>query len=287
MRGVNHPHTWFASETQGSMNGIASVGANAVRVVISTGGRWTRTGGSEVSNIISWAKQNQLVAMLEVHDATGYPEQSGSVHPSTAVDYWLSGDIRSAIDGQEAYIMINIANEPFGNNAGANDWQDFHSSAVTQMRNAGLKHLLVVDAPNWGQDWNNTMRDGNGANAIMSADPDNNVAFSVHMYDVYNSAQIVQSYYSSFLGKNLPLIVGEFAADHGAGNNVDEGTIMAQAQQRGVGYLGWSWAGNSSDLASLDITNGFNAGSLTNWGNTLVHDGAGIANTSSVCTCFN
>jgi mannan endo-1,4-beta-mannosidase len=223
--------------------------------------------------------------MLEVHDSTGYGDSNGAVHPDNAVDYWLSSDIRSAIQGQEAYVMINIANEAFGNDA-SDQWQSFHAGAVQSLRSGGIDHLLVVDAPNWGQDWSNTMRDGDGANAIFNSDPERNVAFSVHMYDVYDSSNAVQSYFSNFLAKGLPLIVGEFAADHGSSGNVDEATIMAQAASRGVGYLGWSWSGNSSDLQSLDITNNFDVNSLTNWGNTLIYGSDGIANTSAACTCF-
>jgi hypothetical protein len=74
MRGVNYPHVWYkdSQSTEQMFQDIAATGANTVRVVLATGGQWTRIGGSEVANIISWAKANKLVAMLEVHDATGY-----------------------------------------------------------------------------------------------------------------------------------------------------------------------------------------------------------------------
>jgi mannan endo-1,4-beta-mannosidase len=81
--------------------------------------------------------------------------------------------------------------------------------------------------------------------------------------------------------------VGEFASDHGASGNVDEASIMSLAENLGIGYLGWSWAGNSSDLGTLDITNNFNASSLTTWGNTLINGQNGIKATSKPCTCFN
>ncbi len=286
MRGVNEPFTWFQNGAQARYSDIASLGSNAVRVVLSTGGQWNRIDGGTLSNIVSWLKTNQLVGVLEVHDSTGYGESAGAVHPDNAVDYWLSSDIRSAIDGQEAYVLINIANEPFGNTA-SDQWQPFHVGAVQELRSAGVSHTLIVDAPNWGQDWQNTMRDGNGAQAIFDADPDENVMFSVHMYDVYDSANVVQAYFDSFLAKGLPLLVGEFAADHGAGNNVDEDTIMSLASARGVGYLGWSWSGNSSDLSSLDMTNDFNANSLTTWGNRIIMGQNGIVSTSETCTCFD
>jgi len=288
MRGVNVPHAWFASNTQAAFADAASVGANTVRVVLATGGQWSRTSGSTVSQIISWAKENRLVAMLEVHDSTGFGESEAAVHPDDAVDYWTSSEILGAITGQEAYVVINIANEPFGNTE-SSQWSSFHQSAVQALRSAGLKHLLVVDAPNWGQDWEENMRNdtGSGATNVFNADPDRNTLFSVHMYDVYGSANTVTSYIDTFLGHGLPLIVGEFAADHGAGKNVEEGTIMSKAASSGIGYIGWSWSGNGGDLGSLDITNNFNVSSLTAWGTTLINGPSGIAETAQTCSCFD
>ncbi|HOU89396.1 MAG TPA: cellulase family glycosylhydrolase, partial [Polyangiaceae bacterium] len=289
MRGVNYPYAWFATRnTQQDFQAIASTGANAVRIVLATGGRWTRVSGSTLSSLIGWAKSSQLVAVVEVHDTTGWSEQSGSVDLTNATSYWTSQEIRSALDGQEAYVIVNVGNEPMGNNT-TNDWATRHATAVTTLRNAGLRHTLMVDAPNWGQDWTNTMRDGSGTDSIWSADPDRNLVFSIHMYDVYGSSATVTSYFNGFLDRSpaLPLVVGEFAADHGAAGNVDEDTIMQLSQTLGVGYLGWSWSGNSGDLASLDLTNDFAVNSLTTWGNRLVNGSNGIASTAEVCGCFD
>jgi hypothetical protein len=114
-----------------------------------------------------------------------------------------------------------------------------------------------------------------------------NLVFSVHMYDVYGSSSTVTSYFNNFLMKyDAPLVVGEFAADHGSSGNVDEDTIMALAESLRVGYLGWSWAGNGDGLGSLDITNNFDSGSLTTWGMRLIRGMNGIEATSEICTCF-
>ena len=82
-------------------------------------------------------------------------------------------------------------------------------------------------------------------------------------------------------------MVGEFAADHGAAGDVDEASIMSYAEMLGIGYMGWSWAGNSNDLATLNITNNFDASSLTTWGTRLINGDNGIKATSQRCTCFN
>ena len=124
MRGVAYPYTWYswrgAATVQQDLANIAATRANTVRYVLSTGGQWARIPGAEVSQVIQWAKDNRMISVLEVHDSTGWSEGSGSVNISNAVQYWTSADIRAAINGQEDFVIINIANEPFGNNTTAN-----------------------------------------------------------------------------------------------------------------------------------------------------------------------
>ncbi|MGC4065211.1 MAG: cellulase family glycosylhydrolase [Polyangiaceae bacterium] len=289
MRGVNYPYAWFTGQnTQARFAEIASTKANTIRVVLS-GGRWTPTStAANVTSIISWAKANNLIAMLEVHDCTGYGDSSasGAANPDTCVAYWLQSAMVTALKGNEAYVMINIANEAFGNISDNSQWESFYTTSVPKFRTAGLNHTLVVDAPNWAQDWKWTMRDGSGATNIFNADPKRNVVFSVHMYNVFNTATLVTNYFSKFLTKNVPLIVGEFAADHGSAGDVDEATILSASVQSSIGYLGWSWSGNSGDLATLDITNSFNLSSLTTWGSRLIDGANGIRATGTPCTVF-
>jgi mannan endo-1,4-beta-mannosidase len=205
---------------------------------------------------------------------------------SNATSYWTNQEIAGALRGQEAYVIINVGNEPNGNNT-TSTWASSHVTAVQAIRNANLNHTLMVDAPNWGQDWTNTMRDGAGS-SIWNADPRRNLVFSVHMYDVYSSGSTVSNYFNNFLSRySAPLVVGEFAADHGSAGNVDEAAIMMYAETLGIGYLGWSWSGNGSDLRSLDITNNFNASSLTSWGDRLVNGANGLRATAQRCSCFN
>ena len=57
--------------------------------------------------------------------------------------------------------------------------------------------------------------------------------------------------FTGYLKARLPINVGGFGHAHS-----DVGTIMATAQARRIGYLGRSWSGNSSDMGSLDMTDG-------------------------------
>ncbi|GAA3443862.1 cellulase family glycosylhydrolase [Planomonospora venezuelensis] len=273
LRGTSHAHTWYTSQTA-SFAGIKSLGANAVRVVLS-GGRWTPNTTADVANVVSLCKQNKLICVLENHDTTGYGEQGGAYTLDAAVDYWTS--VKSALDGQEDYVIINIGNEPIGNNAVTPGWTEATSNAIKRMRTAGFDHALMVDAPNWGQDWSFTMRDN--AKTVAAADPDKNTIFSIHMYGVFDTSAEVIAYMDAFRTAGLPLVVGEFGHDHSDGNP-DEDTIMAQAQARGLGYFGWSWSGNGGGVEYLDQVTGFDVNKLTPWGQRLFNGANGIAQTA-------
>ncbi|MGP3959199.1 cellulase family glycosylhydrolase [Nonomuraea sp. 3N208] len=278
MRGVSHAHTWYTSQTSSFAN-IKALRANTVRVVLS-GGRWPANGTADVANVVSLCRQNRLICVLENHDTTGYGEQSGAYTLDQAVTYWNS--VRSALTGTEDFIVINIGNEPYGNN-NVSAWTSATTSAISRMRSLGFQHLLMVDAPNWGQDWQFTMRDN--AQAVFNADAQRNTVFSVHMYGVFDTAAEITAYLNAFQTAGLPLVIGEFGHNHSDGNP-DEDTIMAQAQQRGVGYIGWSWSGNSGGVEYLDMVTNFNPAQLTSWGQRIFNGANGIGATSREATYF-
>jgi mannan endo-1,4-beta-mannosidase len=278
MRGTNHAHAWYPSQT-GSFAAIKGLGANTVRVVLS-GGRWTTNSASDVANIVSLCKTNKLICILEDHDTTGYGEDGAAYSLSQAANYWVS--VKSAIQGQESYILVNIGNEPYGNKNTSN-WTADTKSAIQTLRNAGITNALVVDGPNWGQDNNGVMK--SNAASVEAADSQANTIFSVHMYSQYSSASTITSYISTFASANLPLIVGEFGPSDAYGN-VDEDTILSTAQSQSIGYLGWSWSGNSSDLAYLDQANSFNASSLSSWGTRLFNGTNGIKATAKQAVIY-
>ncbi|MFB6774199.1 cellulase family glycosylhydrolase [Streptomyces sp. NPDC056337] len=279
MRGANHAHAWFPDRTS-SIADIAAKGANTVRVVLSNGDRWTRTSAAEVSSLIGQCKANRVICVLEVHDTTGYGEDGAATTLDKAADYWIG--VKSALQGQENYVVVNIGNEPFGNTNYA-AWTDATKRAIGKVRNAGISHALMVDAPNWGQDWSGTMRDN--AASVFTSDPDRNTIFSVHMYGVYDTAAEVQDYLNHFVRSKLPIVVGEFGNQHGDGNP-HEDAIMATAQSLGVGYIGWSWSGNGGGVEYLDMVNGFNANSLTGWGQRFFNGANGVAATSKPATVY-
>jgi mannan endo-1,4-beta-mannosidase len=279
MRGVNHAHTWYPDKL-GSLADIKALGANTVRVVLASGDRWTRNEASDVANVITQCKANRLICVLEVHDTTGYGEDSAATTLAKAVDYWIS--VKSALAGQERYVILNIGNEPYGN-TGASAWVADTKNAITRLRAAGFEHSIMVDAPNWGQDWQFIMRDN--AASVFATDPQKNVIFSIHMYGVFDTAAEITDYLGRFVSAGLPIVVGEFGHNHSDGNP-DEDTIMATAQAQGIGYLGWSWSGNGGGVEYLDLVTGFNAAALTTWGQRLFNGADGIRATAREATIY-
>jgi mannan endo-1,4-beta-mannosidase len=285
MRGINYPYAWFTSRypttTQQDFANMAATKANTIRIVLGSGAQFLRTSGPEITNLIQFCKANKLIAVLEVHDSTGFGDSSAAVPISNSALYWQSADVVSALQGQEDFAIIDIANEPFGNNSSATAVSDT-VNAIKTVRAAGLKHTIMVDAANWGQD--STLTTQKGATTILAADTLKNTIISVHMYEVYTSLSTISNYMAAYQSVGLPLVVGEFGIQNN-GIAVDAPDIMAQAQARGIGYIGWSWSGNGSCCTALDIVSSFST-TLSSWGNLLINGANGIAATAQPASVF-
>ncbi|MET7693966.1 cellulase family glycosylhydrolase [Streptomyces sp. NPDC005483] len=278
MRGVNHAHTWYPNEL-GSLADIKAQGANTVRVVLADGHRWTANSAADVTNVIAQCKANRLICVLEVHDTTGYGEDSAAGTLDQAADYWIG--LKSVLAGQEDYIVINIGNEPWGNTDPAG-WTAPTIAAIQKLRNAGFQHTIMVDAPNWGQDWQQVMR--TNAQSVYAADTTGNLIFSIHMYSVFDTAAEVTDYLNAFVSAKLPILIGEFGGPADQWGDPDEDTMMATAEQLHIGYLAWSWSGNTDPV--LDLVLNFDPAQMTSWGKRIFNGANGIAQTAKEATVF-
>ncbi|GGR96233.1 endoglucanase [Streptomyces humidus] len=279
MRGVNHAHTWYPGRTAQSLADIKAMGANAVRVVLADGHRWSANSSSDVANVVAQCKANRLICVLEVHDTTGYGEDSAAGTLDQAADYWIG--LKDVLAGQEDYIVVNIGNEPWGNTDPAG-WTAPTIAAVKKLRAAGFRHTIMVDAPNWGQDWQGVMKAN--ARSVYDADATGNLIFSIHMYSVFDTAAEVTDYLNSFVDAGLPLVIGEFGGPADQYGDPDEDTMMAAAQQLKLGYLAWSWSGNTDPI--LDLTLDFDPARLSSWGKRIFNGVNGIAQTAKEATVF-
>ncbi|HEV7896898.1 MAG TPA: cellulase family glycosylhydrolase [Planosporangium sp.] len=279
LRGINHAYTWY-SHQNGSFAAIKAAGANSVRLSLAIGHRWKPANtAADVSGVIALCKQNRLICVLDAHDTMGYGQQDGAASMDQAVEYWIS--VQSALAGQENYVILNVADEPFGYNHYIT-WTQDTTKAIQRLRGAGFQHTLMVDAPDWGQDLSFSMRDN--ATKVLAADPARNIVFDVHMYGVFDTSAKVQSYLQSFVKRRLPLVVGEFSDNHPYGKPADD-AIMAYTQRYRLGFLGWSWSGNT-EATYLDMVKNFNPAVRTPWGVRFLTGVNGLRTNAQEATVF-
>lgn len=281
MRGINHAHVWFRNNLDEALQGIANTGANCVRVVLGDGNStngWGPTSEDEIKEIIKKCKSKKLICILESHNPTGSNEVSDL---NKAVEYWKK--VKGAFVGEEAYVIINIANEWYGSWDNLRKWGDAYVDAVKELRGAGIHNTIMVDSAGWGQCAKSVPQFGE---KILAADSEKNTMFSVHMYGSAGGSKAqIKSAIDNVLNKNLCLVIGEFGWNHSDGD-VDEDYIMQYCTERNVGYIGWSWKGNGGGVEYLDISNDWAGNRLSDWGNNLVNNTYGIKKTSKICTVF-
>jgi mannan endo-1,4-beta-mannosidase len=264
-RGVNMTHAWTPTRSAAELPLIAATGANGVRIALGAGcGGFRLTPADEVAALIAEAKAQKLAIVLEVHDATSLGSRPEACPQIRIVDYWKS--IADLLQGQERTIIINIANEPRGG-ADEQAWIGETIGAVQAMRAAGFRHLLMVDAPGWGQDGQHVMRDN--AAKVLAADPLRQIVFSIHMYGEYDSPAKVRDYIAAYRAAGLTLVVGEFGNNF-RGTPISVDTVVSDSIAHASGYLAWSWNGNGGPDHDLDLVDRTDAAKPTLWGSILL-----------------
>lgn len=281
MRGTNYAYTWYSwdGQTEAALKEISGYGANCVRIVLGDGQKYTANSAGEIANLIALCEKYQLVAIFEVHDATGL-DDADSLHRAAT---YFATTVKSALVGHENTAIINIANEWQGS---TNDtaWQSAYIGAVKILRDAGLKHCIMCDAGGWGQGATTVI---NGGKAVLESDPEHNVMFSVHMYGTAGgNAATIKNIIDSMRTRNLCLVIGEFGFNHSDGD-VDEGYIMSYCQETATGWMAWSWYGNGGGVEYLDMSSANAGGTLSaNWGEVVINGKNGWKETAQKCTVF-
>lgn len=278
MRGINHAHTWFSDKLFPALDGIAATGSNCIRIVLSDGEQWSKTSAETVANIISLCKERNMIVILEVHDATGYKDKESLL---AAAQYFV--DIKDVLIGEEDYVILNIANEWQGSSE-SKVWEEAYTEAIPMLREAGLAHTILVDSSGWGQ-YGRCI--GDAGAAVFASDPLGNVMFAVHMYGTAGGTEEkIRENLGYALDQNLCVCVGEFGYTHSDGD-VEEAYLMEYCEENGIGYMAWSWKGNSGGVEYLDLAVSWDGSELSEeWGEVVVNGENGIRETSQICTVF-
>lgn len=245
MRGVNLAYTWFESSAYTQLEAVADAGANTVRVVLTDGKAYGKAAdpADKVMAFANKCKEYGMLTILEVHDETGSNDIDDL---KDAANYFAS--MAESLKGTESYIIINIANE-WHNDAASTVWRDGYKEAIKIIRDAGLRHCIMVDAGGYGQGASTIHSHGL---EVLDSDPENNLIFSIHMYGGAGNTNKVKSNIDGVINQNLALCIGEFGWYHSDGD-VDEDLILSYCQEKKVSWLAWSWYGNGSPVEYLDM----------------------------------
>ena len=276
MRGINYPYAWYQGYEETAIPAIAKTGANCIRIVMGDGQQYSKTSLAEIQKLLQLCKDNHLIAIVEAHDATG----SDNIQDlENAANYWM--EMKDALIGNEDHVILNIANEWAGS-WDSSTWASGYQQVIPKLRNTGIKNTIMVDCAGWGQ-YPKSIADA--GQSVLQSDSQKNIMFSIHMYEYAGAYGAVQNNIDSSLAVGAPLCIGEFGIKHTNGP-IDYKTIMSYSQAKGVGYLGWSWKGNSSELAYLDMVQDWAGTQLTEQSNAILNDQNGIKNTSKSCSIF-
>jgi len=112
LRGINKMSVWDDKDPVGDayFAEIRKTQANSVRIV------WTitkdlkpedaQTDLDTLDALITNARKNQLIRMIELHDATGDLDRLPKL-----VDYWVQPKVVDLIPKHRAYLLVNIGND--------------------------------------------------------------------------------------------------------------------------------------------------------------------------------
>ena len=277
MRGINHAHTWFKDQQDTAMKAIAETGCNTVRIVLSNGRQWSKDSLSSIQSLIKQCKDYKMIAVLEVHDATGRTSVDDLL---AAANYFV--EMKDALIGNEAYVIVNIANEWDGTWE-SSTWKTGNIQAIKVLRDAGIKNTIMIDSAGWGQ-YPQSIADS--GNAVFDSDPLANTMFSTHMYEYAGGSEsMVKNNIDKVAATGLCQVIGEFGWKHTDGDVAEE-TIMSYCNELGIGYMAWSWKGNGGGVEYLDLSNDWAGTSLSDWGNELVNGTYGLKQTAKTCTVY-
>lgn len=285
LRGINLQYGDWPPDRLAGIDAIADQGANAIRLQLRA-----NTTAAQVRAALDAIVARGLVAMPMywednvtcTHNTTGF---------ASALTHWTVTWKDVLADAKyRGHLLLNIANE-WGQSSQLTDWLAHYSSAIAQIRAAGLQMPLVIDAPDCGQ--TASVFSASTAKTLLAADPITNLVFSVHAYWSYQTASQIKAAVDTVRATGVPMVWGELgqrAFQASSGHGTDHRALMQDANQRSVGYLAWSWYGNGGEATVLDMATAASGGSLTAYGQEVLGgfslDGQAVAGLRATSVAF-
>ena len=245
----------FDWEGIGNVNSyVNDWGFNTVRVPNYLLGKYGQAHPSEngyrINNQIvdSFTSQGAVV-IFDAHDKIGGYYEDGDFE--ILKDYWreMAQEFKD-----NPHVWFNLHNEPGTSNAQGTRWVEYHRELIDIIRDEGADNMIVIDGEGWGQDARSQTIASN-ASSVMAGNE--NVMFSVHVYEQWNSADI-GAYFDRLEAKNIPVLIGEYGAiNNGQDTYIASVKAILEAQSREIGRI--AWTAKANDFNDFTTGNGGHA----------------------------
>jgi mannan endo-1,4-beta-mannosidase len=215
-----------------------------------------------------------MIPIISLWEATGKWDKI-----QYCVDYWCSAEILPILQKYQEHLLLNIANEP-GDKAMADTvFRNTYSSAVSQLRAAGLHMPLIIDADNWGRHADAVLNNGP---YLLDQDPDKNLIFSWHLWDPSNWGTGTKSEINRIINKaaatNICFIVGEFGpceqCDKCTTTKINWEYMIEKAYLNDIGYLPWVWKWTDCHSIVNNETGAYGSWVNPSWGEEVAVNNA-------------
>lgn len=144
--------------------------------------------------LVQAAGRTNTCIVVDLHNygqRAGQPIELSGADAQRFADFWLA--LLAALPGSEEYLAADLMNEPA--HMRPSEWMQLAQRAVTAIRRAGHRNLLLVSGGRWSgvHDWFNASR-GDASNAELAAtyinDPSGHTVLTLHQYaDPYFSGK--------------------------------------------------------------------------------------------------
>ncbi|MCO5259456.1 MAG: cellulase family glycosylhydrolase [Crocinitomicaceae bacterium] len=248
-----------------------------------------------LDSVISRFAAANIASILEIHDFT-HIHTDTTLFNSQVVAWWTSQPILDLIEKHQSHIFVNVANEygpslypppTYTTNpnyaAEITTWVKHYKNVIVRLRNAGIKVPIVIDAPNYGMDYQTVV---SNATVFNNHDPLNRIIMSCHTYwgtDAAGMAAIV----NQLSALTVPVIFGEVGNVDFSCNAIPMNSFLEACQDKDMGWLAWTWNRDECDDRNMtdnqpgvpsSTTDGMFS-TLTAYGQTIVNNAIfGLAN---------
>ena len=272
LRGANNLIIYPDRAGESTLPGLAASGANVVRahwrIFSRTQSKPVAT-PQELDTFISNAWSHGLFSIISVWEASGDRTPDNQWH-DVVVRWWTSPEIVAVVRKHESHLIVNIANEWDRDDMPDIDFNRRVAAAVREMREAGIRTSIMVDADGYGRNGEGLVDNGP---FLLEQDPDRNLIFSWHFYDARMTREDIASLLERANQAGICFVVGEFSrVGEGNPRELQWEALLEEAAKRDIGWLIWDWGSpDPNRVAKFSVTTDNQFGHWANppWGEAI------------------